>query len=77
MLSDLDRAVLDFEGRFWRYAGAKEAAIVAEFGTTVTRHYQRVAALLGRPEAVAYAPATVRRLRAARAVGRSGARRAG
>lgn len=64
MLSDADRAVLDFGSRFWKHAGAKEAAVVEQFGLSPTRYYQRVAALLRRPEAAAYAPATVRRLTA-------------
>ncbi|WP_225754685.1 DUF3263 domain-containing protein [Actinotalea sp. Marseille-Q4924] len=62
MLTDADRAVLDFEGQHWRYAGTKEAAIRVTFGVTPVRHYQRVAALLDQPAAAAYAPATVRRL---------------
>lgn len=63
MLSDSDRAVLDFEGRFWKYAGTKEAAIAAEFGISVVRYYQRLVRLLDDPEALAYAPALIYRLR--------------
>lgn len=66
MLTDTEKAVLDFEGQHWRHAGTKEAAIRAAFDVSATRHYQRLAALLERPAAVAYAPATVRRLRAVR-----------
>ena len=66
MLTDTDRAVLDFEAQHWRHAGTKEAAIRATFDVSATRHYQRLAALLEHPSAVAYAPAVVRRLRAVR-----------
>lgn len=45
-LTDVDKAMLDFEAQHWRYAGAKEAAIAERFGVTATRHYQRVAVLL-------------------------------
>lgn len=63
-MTDDDRAVLDLEGRVWRYAGAKEAAIRAELGLTPVRYYQRLRALMTDAEAVAYAPAVTRRLRA-------------
>lgn len=65
MLSDADRATLDLEAQFWKYAGAKEAAIVAELGVTPVRYYQRLARLLDDPAAVAYAPMLVARLRRA------------
>ena len=66
MLSDDERAILDLESRFWKHAGAKEAAVRDSLGLTPTRYYQRLAALLRRPEAAAYAPATVRRVTARR-----------
>lgn len=62
-LTDRDRAVLDLEGRFWKYAGAKEAAIVAELGLTPVRYYQVLARLVDDAAAAAYAPVTVSRLR--------------
>ena len=64
-MSDLtndDLAVLDFEDRWWRHPGAKETAIREEFGTTAVRHYQRLTALLDRPEALAARPVAVHRL---------------
>lgn len=62
MLTDQERAVLDFEGRTYRYLAAKEADARREFGWSSVRHAQVVGALLERPDALAYAPATVRRL---------------
>ena len=64
MLTDTEKAVLDFEGQHWRHAGTKEAAIRVTFGVSPTRYYQRLAALTDRAEAAAYAPAVVRRVRA-------------
>lgn len=69
--------MLDFESGFWKYAGAKEQAIRDLFDVSATRYYQQLNALIDRPEALAYAPLTVKRLlrlRAKRA--RSRARRA-
>lgn len=62
-LTDEDKAVLDFERQWWRYPGAKEQAIRDTFGWSSTRHYQRVNALIDQPEALAYDPLLVRRLR--------------
>ena len=39
-LSDLEVRILDFEGNWWRYAGAKEAAIKELFDLTAPRYYQ-------------------------------------
>ncbi len=62
-MTDLDRATLDFERLWWKHAGAKESAIREEFDCSATVHYQRLNALLDRPEAHAYAPLLVSRLR--------------
>jgi hypothetical protein len=59
---DLDRQMLAFERRFWRYAGAKDQAIVDEFGCSPTIYYQRLRHLTHRPEAQAHDPQTVNRL---------------
>ncbi|WP_134324680.1 DUF3263 domain-containing protein [Cumulibacter soli] len=61
-LSERDRAILDFEARWWRYAGAKEQAASDELGVTGTRYYQLLNALIDQPAALAYAPTTVNRL---------------
>ena len=66
-LSERDQAVLAFERHWWRYAGAKEAAIRESFGISPTRYYQLLNALVDRPEALAADPLLVRRLRRVRA----------
>lgn len=63
MLSDRDRAMLDFEAGWWRQRGSKENAIAAQFDLTPVRYYQLLNRLLDDPAAVAYAPAVVGRLR--------------
>lgn len=64
-LTDQQRAILDFEttATWWRTAGAKENQIRERFGITSTRYYQLLNRALDDPDAVAYAPATVARLR--------------
>lgn len=66
-LSDRDRAILDFEKKWWRYPGAKEQAIRDDLGMPATRYYQLLNALLDRPEALVYDPMLIRRLRRLRA----------
>lgn len=63
MLPDRDKAILDFEATWWKYKGAKEAAILERFGIGGTRYYQILSALIDRPEALEYAPLVVNRLR--------------
>lgn len=58
-----ERAVLDFERRRWKHAGAKEQAIRDAFDLPATRYYQILNTLLDDPAALAYAPALVGRLR--------------
>ena len=65
-MTDDDRAVLDFAGRRWNHRGNQADAIRAEFDMSVTRFYQRVNTLLDDPEALAYAPQLVNRLRRVR-----------
>lgn len=62
-LSDRDRAILAFEGHRWRFPGQKDQAIRDTFDATPTRYYQELAALIDRPEGLAYAPTLVKRLR--------------
>jgi len=58
-----EREILVFERQWWRFAGAKEAAIRERFGMSPTRYYQVLNALIDRPEALAADPLLVRRLR--------------
>ena len=66
-LTDRERAVLAFERHWWRYAGAKEAAVREQFGLSATRYYQLLNGLVDRSEALAEDPLLVRRLRRMRA----------
>lgn len=61
-LTDEHRAVLDLEGQRWKFLGAKEATVRERFGRSLVEHHQLVAWLIRQPEALAYAPATVKRL---------------
>lgn len=63
MLTVKDTMTLDLEARWFKYAGAKAEHVRETFGETPTRYYQRLNALIDRPEALAYAPLTVKRLR--------------
>jgi hypothetical protein len=62
-----EREMLAFERQWWRFPGAKEAAIRERFGMSPTRYYQVLNALVDRPEALAVDPLLVRRLRRMRA----------
>ena len=62
-LSDRDRAVIDFERSWWTLPGPKEVAIRDRFGMSAARYYQVVGSLIDSPEALAYDPLLVRRLR--------------
>lgn len=62
-LSDMERAVLEFESGWWRDASAKEEDIRTTFGWTVTRYYQRLNKLLDSQVALAEFPTLVGRLR--------------
>ena len=57
------RAVLDFEHEWWRYAGDREAHVREAFGHGTAEHLLLVNALIDRPDAMAYDPLLVRRLR--------------
>lgn len=62
-LTELERDVLELAGRTYRYAGSREADIRAELRISPTRYAQILNGLLDRPEALAHAPATVKRHR--------------
>ena len=66
-LTDRERQVLDFAGLTWRHDGNRDMAIREDFGLSATRYYQLLHGLLDRPEALAYAPVTVKRLQRLRA----------
>lgn len=62
-LSERDEALLRFERRSWRRAGAKEAAVRATFGLSMTGYYQNVNRLIDSEAALAFDPILIRRLR--------------
>ncbi len=66
-LTERERQVLAFERQWWRRPGAKEQAIRDLFGFSSTRYYQVLNGLLDNPNALAYDPVLVKRLRRLRA----------
>ena len=66
-LSEREQEVLAFERQWWKYAGAKEQAIRDLFDMSATRYYQVLNALIDRPDAMAFDPMLVKRLRRLRA----------
>lgn len=66
-LSDRDRRILEFERQWWKYAGAKEQAIRDLFDMSGTRYYQILNGLIDSPQALAFDPMLVKRLRRMRA----------
>jgi hypothetical protein len=62
-LSDREQAILDFERAWWTEPGPKEQAIRERLELSATRYYQVLNELLSSPEAAAYDPLVVRRLR--------------
>ncbi|MDQ6837411.1 MAG: DUF3263 domain-containing protein [Actinomycetota bacterium] len=62
-LSDRDRAILDFEGSWWTEPGPKKDAIRSYLALSSTRYYRILGVLAETPEAAAYQPLVVHRLR--------------
>jgi len=62
-MTEQERAILAFEGRWWRLAGHKEQAIRDELGLSPIRFYQLLVRLLDTPEALVADPVLVNRLR--------------
>jgi len=62
-LSNSDAALLDFEGSWWQAEHSKEDEIRLRFGLSSSRYYQQLNALIDQPQALAYAPLLVKRLR--------------
>ncbi|MGI8753621.1 MAG: DUF3263 domain-containing protein [Acidimicrobiales bacterium] len=71
-LSDRDRAILDFEGSWWTEPSSKKDAIRATLALSPTRYYRILGVLVDTPEAAAYRPLVVHRLRRLRAHRRRG-----
>lgn len=69
-LSERDKRVLDLERSWWQSSGTKEAAIRSQLGISPTRYYEVLAALSASPDARAYDPLVVHRVRRLRAIRR-------
>jgi hypothetical protein len=65
-LQERDQRILAFERRVWRSPGAKELEIRETFALSATRYYQLLNELIDQPEAAAFDPVLVKRLRARR-----------
>ena len=65
-LDERSRAVLDFEREAWKLTTTKERAIRERFGFSPARYHQLLHKIIDRPEAVAFDPMLVRRLRRVR-----------
>lgn len=64
---DRERKILEFERYWWKYAGAKERAIRANFDISGTRYYQLLNEIIDMPEALSHDPILVKRLQRLRA----------
>ena len=62
-MTDLERAILDFEAQWWQRRGNKEAEVVRRFEMSAIRYAQKLNQILDNPEALAYNPILVNRLR--------------
>ena len=62
-LSDLEVRILDFERQWWKYAGAKDAAIKELFNLSAKQYYELLNDLIDRPDALAASPLLIKRLR--------------
>jgi hypothetical protein len=62
-LNSEDRAVLAFECGWWTEPGLKTERIRRELGMTSSKYYKRLSELIQTPEALAFDPLLVRRLR--------------
>jgi len=65
-LDDRSRQILDFEREGWKLTIAKERAIRERFGFSAARYHQLLNRIIDAPEALAYDPMLVRRLRRVR-----------
>lgn len=66
MLSEDDKAMLDFEKQWWIQPRIKRQMIRDQFGLDPIRYYQKLSRLIDTPEALEYDPIVVHRLVARR-----------
>ena len=62
-LTDAQRSLIDFERQWWQLPASKTAEIRSRFGFSASSYYRALHALVDRPDAEAYDPLTVRRVR--------------
>jgi hypothetical protein len=62
-LDDRARAILAFEGEWFRHGAAKEEAIRADLGMSPARYYQLLGRLIDTADAQEHDPMLVKRLR--------------
>lgn len=62
-MTEHERQIMEFEDRWWRIAGSKEAAIDNELGMKATRYYQELRQLIQREDVLAAYPVLTNRLR--------------
>jgi hypothetical protein len=62
-LTDRDRAILDLERTWWTLGMRKDEAIVDRVGVSTSLYRRRLGELLDSPDAMAYDPLVVLRLR--------------
>jgi hypothetical protein len=62
-LDERTRRILDLERSWWQEGGSKERLLRERFGLSPTRYHQLLMRAIDLPEALAYDPMLVRRLR--------------
>ena len=62
-LTDTQRALIDFERAWWQLPASKTSEISSRFGFSSSSYYRALYALVDLPDAEAYDPLTVRRVR--------------
>lgn len=62
-MTDTEMAILDFEREWWRHAGTRNEEVSQRWGMSASEYERRLVVIAMRPEAMAYDPLTVRRLR--------------
>lgn len=62
MLSEEDRAILDFERAAWREPGPKDQAIEMSLGLSAAEYYERLRSVVSGSAALAYDPLTTKRV---------------
>ena len=62
-LTDAQRSLIDFERDWWQLPASKTTEIRARFGFSASSYYRALHTLVDGPDAEAYDPLTVRRVR--------------